>query len=465
LRVVAYQYLSLLDQTESGFPITDWQIDQFYQDLSLAKPTLNEKRPQLQKLLIDAQTAPIDYVFVRQLDELGDTVDEVSDRLSDLAALGIRVIMTEQASEALHQTTADIILSSDLRVDGLKLLQAIQRQQRSRQIRQGHAQNQLKALPPPGKAPYGYRRGRDRYALDRPAAAVVKDFFEYFLLYGSLRGAVRHLAQKHGKKISVTTGHRWLTNPVYRGDLAYHNGDTVQNTHVAIISRDEAAQVDRLVRRNRKLPPRTASSPHSLAGLVVCGACQSPTVVTRVTTPYRKQTYLYLRPTVCPQQPRCAAFKYDQVLEQTIQRICQDLPLVVSGAPLPDVEAIKQQLQAAIAQKEAILNQLPDLIASGILDTETSELRTYKLRTEMAHLQAQLAQLPPVNLKALVQALAIPQFWLDLSESERRFYFREFVYQVQVMQHDQQLSCQLNLIGPLTSVGLRGVDGESDLAQ
>jgi hypothetical protein len=145
-----------------------------------------------------------------------------------------------------------------LQADLLKLLQQVQREQRSRRIRQGHAQNRVMALPPPGKAPYGYRRSKHRYVVDRSTAPVVKDFFEQFLLYGSLSGAVRYLAKRYGKKIAVSTGHRWLTNPVYRGDLAYQNGELVSDTHVAILSREEAAQIDRLLRRNRRLPPRTA---------------------------------------------------------------------------------------------------------------------------------------------------------------------------------------------------------------
>mgnify|MGYP003339245554 CR=1 FL=1 len=133
-------------------------------------------------------------------------------------------------------------------------------------IREGHARNRLKGLPPPGRAPYGYRRGKDRYTIDRAAAAVVKDFFEHFLLYGSLRGAVRHLAQRYGKKISTSTAQRWLTHPVYRGDLCYQKGEVVRDTHTALISREEAAQIDRLLRRNHRLPPRTAGTCRSLAG-------------------------------------------------------------------------------------------------------------------------------------------------------------------------------------------------------
>jgi len=89
--------------------------------------------------------------------------------------------------------------------------------------------------------------------------------------------AVRYLAQKYGKKISVSTGRRWLTLSIVA--TPYQNGQVISNTHVPIISREEAAQVDRLLRRNRRLPPRTASVPRSLAGLVVCGECQSKMTV------------------------------------------------------------------------------------------------------------------------------------------------------------------------------------------
>jgi len=319
----------------------------------------------------------------------------------------------------------------------LQLLQELQSRQRSRRIRQGHSRNRLKTLPPPGKAPYGYRRGKDRYALDRRTAPVVKDFFEHFLLYGSLREAVRYLEAKHAKKIAVSTGRRWLTHPVYRGDLVYQNRQVVLNTHPPIVSREEAAQVDRLLRRNRRLAPRAASAPRSLSGLVRCALCQSPMTIARVTAHRRSQEYLYLRPKTCPRSPRCAALPYQQVLTQTIDQICRDLPQAIAALNLPQSGGLKQQLQEQIGRKQEILQLLPELVAAQVLDLETVELRTYRLQTEIAELQSQLVQLPPVNLQETAQAVSIPQFWQDLSEAERRFYFREFIRQIEIERTDQ----------------------------
>jgi hypothetical protein len=151
--------------------------------------------------------------------------------------------------------------------------------------------------------------------------------------------------------------------------------------------------------------------------------------------PDQAQEYLYLRPVACKGSPTCRAIPYVEVLRQTIDRICQDLRPAVAQVEhqLPNLAAIKAQTLAQITAQQTILTQLPGLIESAILDAETAELRAYKLRTEIAQLEARLAQLPPVNLKATAETVSIPQFWLDLSESERRFYFREFIQQIQIL--------------------------------
>jgi hypothetical protein len=155
--------------------------------------------------------------------------------------------------------------------------------------------------------------------------------------------------------------------------------------------------------------------------------------VARVTTYRKDREYLYLRPINCPKNPKCKALSYQMGLELTIKRICQDLPQAVSGLNLPDLQIVKQGIIQEINHKQNILLQIPDLLTSGILDLETADLRSYKLRIEIAQLQGKLAELLPVNLKETAQAVCIPQFWLDLSETERRFYFREFIRTIEII--------------------------------
>lgn len=429
MKIIAYSYTDPLLENPPDVDSWGWEVDWVYHDLG--------GRSQLQQLIKDCQTETESYLLIRRLEELGDTVKEVSDRLNELEAMGVVVIAIEQPYTSEK---------GNLRAQLLTLLQEIQRQQRSRRIRQGHARKRLDTAPPPGKPPYGYKKSKDKYTIDRSTSPVVKDFFEQFLLYGSLRGAVRYLAKKYGKKISVTTGKRWLTNPVYRGNTAYQDGEIISNTHVPIISPEEAAQIDRLLRRNSRLPSRTASAPRSLAGLVICGECQSHMTVTRVTQRRQNKEYLYLRPISCPKNPKCKALAYDEVLEKTITKVCQELPQAVAGMNFPQLDAIKNSLGDAIARQQEILTQLPALVETGVLDTETAKLRAYKLRTEISALQAKLATLPPVNLRSVAQAVSIPQFWYDLSEAERRFYLREFISRIELIRQESEWSLQIILI-------------------
>ncbi|MGD1853321.1 MAG: recombinase family protein [Leptolyngbyaceae cyanobacterium] len=424
MQIAAYLYTDPRLEPPIDDSIWGWEVDHVYKDT-----TLVANRPQLQKLL--AATAPT-YLLVRRLDELGDSLPAVAATLATLEAAGTTVIATDQVYQTPAPGTANVQLPV--------VLAEVEMAHRQRRIRQGHAAKRLKALPPPGKAPYGYRRGKQGYVIDRTAAPVLKAFFEQFLLYGSLRGAVRHIAKQYGKKVSASTGRRWLKHPIYRGHTRYGDGGTVLNTHRPLLEADEAAQIDRLLRRNRTLPPKTASAARSLAGLVTCQTCQAKLTVSRVSAHRRSQDYIYMRATSCPGQ--CKALPYGALLTKTIEAICVELPQAVDQLP-PLSSRPKQTLEAAIAAKQTVLTQLPQLVATGILDQTTAELRTYSVQTEIAQLSQSLAQLPPVNLKELAQAVSIPQFWEDLSEPERRFFFREFIRDIQVIRNDSDWTLHL----------------------
>ncbi len=428
MKIIAYIYSDPLLEPAPNKEIWGLEIDRVYQDIG--------NYQQLNQLLADCHDEHPDILLLRRLEELGDNINIISDRLNQLESIGIQVIATEQDYSSRMWSENG---SHDLKANIAKILDQIQANKQRTRLKQGHARNRLKILPPPGKAPYGYRRGQDKYIIDKSTAPVVKDFFERFLLFGSLRGAVKYLEKRYGKKISPSTGRNWLTNPVYRGDLKYKKAELISNTHASIISREEAAQIDRLLRRNSSLSPRTASAPRSLAGLVICQQCQLTMNIARVTQHQKKAEYLYLRCHKCPQKPKCKAIAYTQVLNQTINKICVELPLAVEQLNLPDNKVIEDILRQQIKQKQSAIAQLPNLLEQEVLDLETVELRNYKLRAEIAQLESKMAQLPPGNLQAIAQAVSLPQFWLDLSEAERRFYFREFIKQIEILRSESQL--------------------------
>ncbi|NJK62711.1 MAG: resolvase [Synechococcaceae cyanobacterium SM2_3_1] len=325
----------------------------------------------------------------------------------------------------LKLVAPDQVITPQTGSSWVQLLAEIPAALHRRRVCQGHAQNRLATKPPPGRAPYGYRREEDRYALNRRQAAAIKEFFDHFLLYGSLRGAVRLLQSKYGKRISVATGRRWLSNPVYRGDLHFRDGTTIRNTHTPILSRQEAAQIDRWLKRNQGVARRSASAPRSLAGLVLCQHCQQTLRVVQVTQRGLEQRYLYLRCQTCRY-----SHTYETVLDQVIDSICQELPRRIAGFNQQPLENLRTSVEAGLGQIELILSKINELEADGILDEITAQQRRYQLQGENAQMLKQLEQLPPENLAEIGQALSIAPFWKDLSEAERRAYLREFIQKI-----------------------------------
>lgn len=415
----------------------DGEVSRVYVDRLL----MGEQRLAWQELIADCEAVPPEKVLVRQLGELGESPRAIFQAIALLEKAGVDVMVLDGS-----YCTADLASAENRDAYLLMLAEDIQAQHRRQQLQNGHARNRVNMLPPPGRAPYGYRRGRYRYALDRATAPVVKAFFEYFLLYGSVRGTARYLEQSYGKRISASTAQRWLEHPVYRGDLIYKDGNIIRDTHTSIISREEAAQVDRLLRRNRKLPPKTASAERSLAGIVQCQQCQSKLKVSRVTRPRQGKEYLYLRPIACEREEPCGAIAYDAVLWKTVDAICTELPKAVATLKTPPVGAIKGRLLAQIEQKEQVLAQLPELQKQSILDQASAELRAYTLRSEIAVLYQQLSQLPPENLTQIAQTLSVKTFWQDLSEAERRVYLREFIKSVQISREDGQWDVEIEFV-------------------
>ena len=433
MTTIAYLYIDPL--LESIARTYNWQreVNCIYRDFG--------RRTELQKLIAHCQKNPPQYLLLRRIEELGDTVTDIGDRLEVLESLGVDVI-AEQQYQSSDWQQKDI---GQIKADLSEILHKITKNKRIERLKQGHARNRLKTLPPPGKAPYGYRRGQDRYIIDKSTAPVVRDFFERFILFGSLRGAVRYLEKRYGKKIAPSTGKNWLTNPVYRGDLKYKNNEIISNTHSAILDRESAAQIDRLLRRNSYLSSRAASAPRSLAGLVICQQCQLSMRISHVTQRNKKQEYLYLRCLDCPRQPKCQALNYETVLQQVITKICQELPQAVARVEQPDFKQIEQSIAREIINKQDVLEQLETLVTQNVLDEETANLRRYKIETEISTSKNQIEQLPPANLKAIADTVSLTQFWFDLSETERRFYFREFIQKIEIIRFMNH-SCDLKLI-------------------
>ncbi|BAQ66110.1 recombinase family protein [Geminocystis sp. NIES-3709] len=420
--IIAYTYTDpIIDKIPNSF-IWGCEVDRVYQDIG--------DRQELTNLLKDCQKSSPNYLLIRSLCEFGNNLTEVTQIIFQIEVLNIEIISIE---EDYNSNKFKLIKDSKTKEKLVNIWEEINRKIHSKKLEKSHGNNRLKILPPPGKAPFGYLRGKDSYIINRATAPIVKAFFDRFLLYASLGDSVRYLAEKFNKKIALSTARYWLTNPIYRGDLAYKNKEIISDTHTPILTREESAQIDRILRSHRLVKPRSASANYALAGLIKCQKCQSSFRITQINKKKYQDKYLYLIPTQCSEESPCKALKYNQVFEKTINKICEQLPLLTKNLNAPNPQFIQTTLEKKIEDKENILTQIPKLIQENIFDEETANIRSYKIKLEIAQLKQKIAQLPPDNLPKISLALSNPQFWYDLSPAECRFYLREFIKIIKII--------------------------------
>ncbi|BAQ59736.1 hypothetical protein GM3708_141 [Geminocystis sp. NIES-3708] len=427
--IIAYIYIDpIIDKIPSDF-LWGCEINKVYQDIS--------DRKQLKKLMKDCHVNSANYLLIRSLSEFGDTLSEINQIMAKIEDLNIEIVAIE---EDYNTNKFKIIKDSKTKEKLIILWEEIRKKIYHRKLLKSHSHNRLNTLPPPGKAPFGYLKGKDSYIINRATSPIIRDFFDRFLLYSSVSDSVRYLERKYNKKIALSTAIHWLKNPIYRGDLSYKNQEIITDTHTAIISREEAAQIDRILKSHSLVKSRSASANYALAGLVRCRICQSPFRITKVTNKRYPEKYLYLIPSECQGDASCKSFKYHLFLDNVINQICKDFSLLIKQINVPSPNLTKHKIEKTILEKEAILSKIQQLRIEDILDEETTYLRSYTLNLEIATLKQQMTQLPPDNLNIIASTLSNPQFWYDLSPSECRFYLREFIKKIDVMPIDNNIN-------------------------
>lgn len=420
--IIAYTYTEpFIDKIPDSF-FWGCEVDRVYQDIG--------NRKELKNLLKDCQQKNLHYLLIRSLSELGNSLIEVIQIVNKIEEFNIEIITIE---ENYNSSKFRLIEDSKKRELLINIIQEIWKKIEKQKLKKAQGNNRLKILPPPGKPPFGYMRGKEGYIVNRSNVYIIREFFERFLLYGSLADSVKYIKEKFNKKIALSTAHYWLKNPIYRGDLVYKNQEIITDTHSAIITREESAQIDRILKSHRLVKPRSASANYALAGLVQCSQCLSSLRISHINKKKYQDKYLYLIPSKCQNKNTCKALKYQEVFERTINKICEQLPLLTQNCQGENPQCIKEKLSKKIEEKENLLLTINQLIKEEILDEETGSIRKYKIKQEISEIKQNIAQLPPDKLSQISTALSNPQFWLDLSATECRFYLREFVKKIKIM--------------------------------
>jgi len=148
--IVTYSYTdSIIDDVPESF-IWGLEVDKSYQDI--------DSRNQLNQLFNDCQNDSPSYVLIRSLHELGDSFAEILRAIALIESLNIEIIAIDQS----YNSSKFKVIDKPVYAEKLHhIWQQIEKVIYQRKLQKGHGKTRLKNLPPPGRSPYGYQKGKE----------------------------------------------------------------------------------------------------------------------------------------------------------------------------------------------------------------------------------------------------------------------------------------------------------------
>lgn len=236
----------------------------------------NDKRPQFQKMLKDAERGGWSYVLTWKVDRFARNRYDSATYKYRLKRYGVRVIY---AKESIPDGPEGILLESVLEGSAEYYSANL-----SQNIKRGMRYNALECKVNNGSIPFGYCKGPDgRYAIVDAEAEVVREIFRkvsegvpFVDIANALNG--RGIRTKRGGLWGKGSFHTLLKNEAYIG--VYHYADVrVEGGIPVIVDKALFLEVDQRLKTKKNPQGRhRENGDYMLTGKLFCGLCGNPMV-------------------------------------------------------------------------------------------------------------------------------------------------------------------------------------------
>ncbi len=288
MRAVIYKRVSVLrnhiegtsldvqhERLEAYAKAHGWDVVRVYEDAGISGKDTN--RPQLQRMLQDAEKGVFDVILVYKLDRLSRSVSDFHQLANFLDAHKIALVSVTQHLDTSSPTGR---LLRNILVDFANF----ERELITERIMDNKLHRAAEGKWNGGHAPLGYKLVNKKLEIVPEEAAQVREVYD---LYLTNKLSMRKIAKMTG--VSFSRVELILTNPIYAGKLAY--GKTkYKNTkgqferkkpeewiwgdsdHEPIITFEEWQRVQEIKKANTRIPK--GRTEHQLfQGLCYCGKC------------------------------------------------------------------------------------------------------------------------------------------------------------------------------------------------
>lgn len=247
---------------ENGHIISGWYIDE---GVSARKKV--KHRPEMQRMLKDAQTGIYDMIIFIKLDRYFRSVSEYHATQTILEDHGVH---WKAILEDYDTTTTE----GRFKINIMLSIAEQEADATSDRIRFTNEHKIKKGQPITGHQPRGYKIGEKAdgskcVIKDETAAPYITAIFEHFLKYQSIAGVVKHMVLDLGYSISTQTTKRVLKNTYYYGH--YRGNDNYCPAYIDKATFDKIQEI--LKEKNIKRSP--TQNIYLFSGLLRCPECGS----------------------------------------------------------------------------------------------------------------------------------------------------------------------------------------------
>ena len=480
-------HYSLAAQEDRGRQLVkerDWRLVKVRKDVASGK---DSDRQGYQELLADVAHRRIDVVVVYRLDRLSRNVRDIYDFLDRIGEHDVAFVSW---SEGFDTTTA----MGRAMLGMAAVFAQLTREMIAENVREGLAKRfrmgKYTGATNPPPFGYDYDREQGQLLINAQRAATVRQIFDWYRNAGF--GLTKIAQQLNRQGLAGPRASRWyrstvshiLHSPLYAGKLR-QNDEVVEGEHEAIIDDQTFQSTQELIRERSRLPSRSQTSQHLLAGLARCGRCGKRLHVHQVRAENKAGVVVrhYYRHAGdwSRAEVGCRGISKSQLLleEAVIGYVAE-----VAGSPelrqLALAEAAKelevglrplQQERQRLQQEQEKLNgrfsEWAERLDEGLIDDEQFAQRNRRLLERKTGIEERLREIDielarhessEVVLTGVQQALAdFDRTWAHLTADEQRELVRALIERVDV--HGEHADVKLYFM-PRHSIAYGGRSGK-----
>lgn len=238
----------------NGYKIVDTYIDA---GISARKPAT--KRPELQRLLADAQAGKGDLIVFTKLDRWFRAIAEY---------YKVQEILEKSRVDwrTIHEDYDTSTAAGRLKINIMLSVAQDEADRTSERIKAVFEMKRNKMEPLTGQMPFGYIIQDKRIVKDPETEEAVTEFFRVFLASGSISAAQSYVSDHFGIDLAYLKAHRMLNNQAYSGK--YFGADNMAPPYITQVEFEKIQSMRRrVVRKSAK------NRVFLFSGLAICGEC------------------------------------------------------------------------------------------------------------------------------------------------------------------------------------------------